>query len=75
VAIEAVGAKVLFLPRNCPDLYALEMLWSKLKSFIKRLQPITTEELDQAVSTFVDSLISENVLGYFLETSVLTSSI
>lgn len=75
VAIEAVGAKVLFLPRYCPDLNAIEMLWSKLKSFIKKIQPSTTEELDQAVSTFVNSLVSEDVLGYFLETSVRTSSI
>jgi len=75
VAIEAVGAKVLFLPRYCPDLKAIEMLWSKLKSFIKKIQPSTTAELDQAVSTFVNSLVSEDVLGYFLETSVRTSSI
>jgi transposase len=74
-AIEAVGAKVLFLPRYCPDLNAIEMLWSKLKAFIKKVQAKSTEELDAAVSIFVNSLTSEDVLGYFLETSVRTSSI
>jgi len=75
LAIESVGATVLFLPRYCPDLNAIEMLWSKLKSFIKKLQPSTTEDLDLAVSTFVNSLLAEDVLGYFLETSVRTASI
>ena len=74
MAIESVGASVLFLPRYCPDLNAIEMLWSKLKSFIKKLQPSTTEKLDLAVSTFVNSLLAEDVLGYFLETSVRTAS-
>jgi transposase len=74
-AIEAVGAKVLFLPRYCPDLNAIEMLWSKLKAYLKKIQPKTTEELDEAISVFVNSLTSEDVLGYFLETSVRTSSI
>jgi transposase len=74
-AIEAVGAKVLFLPRYCPDLNAIEILWSKLKAFTKKVQAKTTEELDAAVSIFVKTLTSEDVLGYFLETSVRTSSI
>lgn len=74
-AIEAVGATVLFLPRYCPDLNAIEMLWSKLKAYLKKVKPKTTEELDEAVSTFVNTLTAEDVLGYFLETSARTSSI
>jgi transposase len=74
-AIEAVGAKFLFLPRYCPDLNAIEILWSKLKAYLKKIQPKTREELDEAISVFVNSLTKEDVLGSFLETSVRTSSI
>lgn len=66
-AIEAVGAKVLFLPTYSPELNAIELLWSKLKSWLRKVQPRTREELDQAVSTFVNSLNKEDVIGYFIE--------
>jgi len=66
-AIEAVGAKVLFLPTYSPELNAIELLWSKLKSWLRKVQPRTREELDQAVSTFINSLNKEDVIGYFIE--------
>jgi transposase len=66
-AIEAVGAKVLFLPTYSPELNAIEMLWAKLKSWLRKVQPRTREELDQAVSTFINSLSKKDVIGYFIE--------
>jgi len=65
--IEAVEAKVLFLPTHSPELNATEMLWSKLKSWLRKVQPRTRKELDQAVSTFINSLNKEDVIGYFIE--------
>jgi len=74
-AIEVVGARVQFLPRYCPELNAIEMLWSKLKSFIKQIKPQTSEELDEGITAFVNSLTAEDVRGYFLEINARTLSI
>jgi hypothetical protein len=45
-----------------------EMLWSKLKAFLRKLKPRTRADLDVAVSTFIASLQQKDLLGYFLET-------
>ena len=34
-AIEAVGARVVFLPPYSPDLSPIELCWSKLKQFLR----------------------------------------
>jgi len=34
---------------------------------LRKVQPRTREELDQAVSTFINSLNKEDVIGYFIE--------
>jgi transposase len=72
IAIESVGARVLFLPTYSPELNPIEMLWSKLKAFLRKLKPRTREDLDAAVSTFVTSLQQEDLLGYFIETEART---
>jgi transposase len=71
-AIESVGAKVLFLPTYSPELNPIEMLWSKLKAFLRKLKPRTRADLDVAVSTFIASLQQKDLLGYFLETEART---
>lgn len=35
--VEAVGAQVLFLPPYSPDLSPIELMWSKIKSQLKKL--------------------------------------
>ena len=39
-AIEAVGAKVLFLPPYSPDLNPIELMWSKMKAILRKLRAI-----------------------------------
>jgi len=74
-AIEAAGATVLFLPTYSPELNAIEMLWSKLKAWLRKIQPRTREELDEAVTTFINSLEEKDVIGYFIETDARTALI
>jgi transposase len=47
-AIEAVGAKVVFLPPYSPDLSLIELCWSKLKQLLRSAKARTREALDQA---------------------------
>jgi transposase len=70
--IEAVGATVVFLPKYSPELNAIELLWSKLKAWLRKIQPRTKEELDNAVTTFINSLEEKDVIGYFIEVDART---
>ena len=62
----------LVLPTYSPELNPIEMLWSKLKAFLRKLKPRTRADLDVAVSTFITSLQQKDLLGYFLETEART---
>jgi len=56
-AIEAVGAKVVFLPPYSPDLSPIEpieLCWSKLKQFLRSRSARTREALDQAMTDVID---------------------
>ncbi len=49
-AIEAAGARLVFLPKYSPDLSPIELLWSKIKQFLRSWKPRTPEELDLAIT-------------------------
>jgi transposase len=50
-AIEAAGARLLYLPPYSPDFNPIENLWSKVKQILRRLAPRTAEELLPATAT------------------------
>jgi transposase len=65
-AIEAVGAKVVFLPPYSPDLSPIELCWSKLKQLLRSAKARTTEALDQALTQIINECIStDDALGWF----------
>ena len=65
-AIEAVGAKLVFLPPYSPDLSPIELCWSKLKQLLRSAKARTPEALDQALSKIINDCISyDDALGWF----------
>ena len=64
--IEAVGAKVAFLPPYSPDLSPIELCWSKLKQLLRSAKARTHEALDQALTRIINECISpDDALGWF----------
>lgn len=53
-AIEAVGAEVRYLPPYSPDLNAIEQVFAKLKTLLRRTQARTVEALWTAIGLLVD---------------------
>lgn len=47
-AIEAVGARIVFLPPYSPDLNPIENIFSKLKQLLRGLRPRSFEEIIKA---------------------------
>jgi transposase len=65
-AIEAVGAKVVFLPPYSPDLSPIELCWSKLKQLLRSAKARTREALDQALTRIINECIAaDDALGWF----------
>ena len=53
-AIEKVGAKVLYLPPYSPDLNPIELLWSKVKSYLRKVKNTTLDGLEKSINIAMD---------------------
>ena len=63
-AIEATGAKVYFLPRYSPDLNPIEMMWSKIKTFLRSAKARTTEALITAIRQALETITPQDALNW-----------
>ena len=59
------GATVLFLPEYSPDLNPIELMWSKIKSVLRKLKPRTAEELLNAMGQALDLVTYDDIIGWF----------
>lgn len=64
--IEAVGAKLIFLPPYSPDLSPIELCWSKLKQLLRSAKARTLAALNAALTQIITQEISEeNAIAWF----------
>ncbi|BAE52828.1 Transposase and inactivated derivative [Paramagnetospirillum magneticum AMB-1] len=64
-AIEATGAKLYFLPPYSPDFNPIEMVFSKFKSFLKKVAARTKDDLWTAIARGIDLFTPAECLNYF----------
>jgi transposase len=64
-AIEAAGASLRYLPQYSPDLNPIEMFFSKLKAFLRKLAERTIPRLCRAIGSFVPRLSARESRNYF----------
>ncbi len=65
-AIEAVGARLVFLPPYSPDLSPIELCWSKLKQCLRTAKARTCEQLNQVLTQIVtEHISSDDACGWF----------
>lgn len=70
-AIEAAGAKLVFLPPYSPDLSPIELCWSKLKQLLRCAKARTRAALDEALTQMINDAISaDDALGRFAHCSL-----
>ena len=55
-AIRAVGARLLFLPKYSPDLNPIEMLFSKLKHWLRQAAARTADAVFDAIGPILDTV-------------------
>jgi transposase len=65
--ILAVGAKVLYLPPYSPDFNPIEMMWSKVKAYLRKVKARTKILLEVAVAEALNNITVSDILAWFAE--------
>ena len=64
-AIEAAGARLLYLPPYSPDFNPIEMAFSKLKALLRKAAARTVEDLWDAIAKTLDAFTPTECINYF----------
>jgi transposase len=65
--IIAAGAKVVYLPPYSPDFNPIEMMWSKLKAYLRKVKARTKVLLEKAIAEALKLVSTIDILGWFAE--------
>ncbi|SEG52002.1 Transposase [Methylobacterium sp. 190mf] len=65
-AIEAAGARLLFLPPYSPDFNPIEMAFSKLKAGLRKAAERTREGLWTTIGRLVDAVTPDEAANFFV---------
>jgi transposase len=63
--IEARGCRLVFLPRYSPDFNPIEGAFSKLKTFLRRVQARTREVLEASIGAGLQTITAQDAQGWF----------
>ena len=63
--IEAAGARLLYLSPYSPDFNPIEMAWSKLKAYLRKVAARTSATLDRAIAQGWHAINADDARGYF----------
>lgn len=63
--LEQAGAQVRFLPAYSPDLNPIELMWSKVKTLLRKAQARTYPDLLQAIASALAAVTPEDARNWF----------
>ncbi len=63
--IEAAGVQVLFTPPYSPEFNPIEKAWGKMKDGLRRLDTLSREAFDNAVSSTMGTISQNDRKGWF----------
>lgn len=65
IAIEAAGARLLYLPPYSPDFNPIEMAFAKLKAILRKAAKRTLDDLWAAVEDAIKAVTGQDCLNFF----------
>ena len=71
--IEERGCQLLFLPAYSPDFSPIEETFSKIKAHLRRVGARTREALEEAMAQALETVTSQDALGWFTHCGYLPS--
>ena len=66
-SIEAVGARVEYLPISSPDFNPIEMMWSQVKSLVRKVRTTTVEALCKVIEVAVTLIDARFLKNWFAQ--------
>ena len=63
--IRAAGAEPRFLPAYSPDLNPIELMWSKVKAFLRGVEARTRDQLLLAIAQALQTVTPQDALHWF----------
>ncbi len=72
-AIEAIGAKLLYLPPYSPDFNPIEQVFSKLKALLRKFSECTVDALWTRLGKLLDAFTKSECRNYFRHSGYLSS--
>lgn len=63
--ISAAGAQTRFLPAYSPDLNPIEMMWSKIKAFLRAAEARSHQALLKAIAQALAVVTASDAMGWF----------
>ena len=64
-AIEAAGARLVYLSPYSPDFSPIELGWSKIKEFLRTQSARSYPALDEAITAAINAIASQDILNWF----------
>jgi transposase len=65
LAVEAVGARLLFLPAYSPDFNPIELAFAKIKALLRAAAKRTPEDLLAATAAAIDAVSTTDAHGFY----------
>jgi transposase len=65
--IISAGATVIYLPPYSPDFNPIEMMWSKIKAYLRMAKARTKNMLEVAITEALNSITTSDIMGWFAE--------
>ncbi len=59
------GARVIWLPSYSPDFSPIELMWSKVKAYLRKMKARTQEELEAAIKAALETVSVSDCLNWF----------
>jgi transposase len=73
--IEEAQAHLTFLPPYSPDFNPIEEMWSKVKTFLRRVKARTKEDLYDAVGAALKSVTAQDAKNWFVSCGYTASQV
>jgi transposase len=64
-AVHRAGARLMFLSPYSPDYTPIERLWSKVKTYLRRVAARSKETLYTALSEALETVTPQDIIGWF----------
>lgn len=59
------GACVIWLPPYSPDFSPIELMWSKVKTYLRKVKARTQEDLEKAIAQALETITLRDCLNWF----------